>query len=32
MMCWEAVNDFLKKEPRKEQENEEEKPVEKTEK
>ena len=32
MMCWEAVNDFLEKEPRKEQKNEEEKPVEKMEK
>ena len=32
MMCWEAMNDFLEKEPCKEQENEEEKPVEKMEK
>ena len=32
MMCWEAVNGLLEKEPRKEQEKEEKKPVEKTEK
>ena len=32
MMCWEAVNDFPKKDPCKESENKEEKPVEKTEK
>ena len=32
MMCWEAMNDFPEKEPRKEQENEEEKPIKKTEK
>ena len=32
MMCWEAVNDFPKEEPHKEQENEEKKPIEKTEK
>ena len=31
MMCWEAVNDLLEKEPRKEQEKVEKKPVEKTE-
>ena len=29
MMCWEAMDDFLEKEPCKEQENEEEKPIEK---
>ena len=32
MMCWEAVNDLLEKEPRKEQEKEEKKPIEKMEK
>ena len=32
MMCWEAVNDFPEREPYKEQENEEEKPIKKTEK
>ena len=32
MMCWEVVNDFPKKEPHKEQENEEKKPIEKMEK
>ena len=32
MMCWEAMNDFLEKEPHKEQKNEEEKPTKKTEK
>ena len=32
MMCWEAVNDLLQKEPRKEQEKEEKKPVKKMEK
>ena len=32
MMCWEAVNDFAEKEPRKEKDNEEEKPIKKTEK
>ena len=31
MMCWEAMNDLLEKEPRKEQEKEEKKPIEKTE-
>ena len=32
MMCWEAMNDLLEKEPRKEQDKEEKKPVEKMEK
>ena len=32
MMCWEAMNDLLENEPRKEQEKEEKKPIEKTEK
>ena len=32
MMCWEAVNDLLEKEPRNEQEKEGKKPIEKTEK
>ena len=32
MMCWEAVNDFLNKEPCKGSKNKEEKPIEKTEK
>ena len=32
MMCWEAVNDLLEKDPHKEQEKEEKKPIEKMEK